>query len=159
VTTSGSLEVTHADRGDRSVAQLFGSIALRQQRNTETGFDQALLRGQAVDRGPVDFTEAKRLKQRKYMRRRDLAPSRHHGKSDPALAAEIGEFRHTAAGARMVRRAHHLQPFGKQQFAIEIARAVAVIAQADGCLAAPYHVADLRAGRGAQPTTSMSAAA
>src|SRR5438093_6963278 len=59
-------EITHADRSDRAVAQLFRGVTLRQQRDAEAGFDQALLRGQAVDRRPVDFTEAVGLKQRKH---------------------------------------------------------------------------------------------
>ena len=57
----------HADRSDRPVAQLLRRVALRQQRDAKAGFDQPLLRGQAVDRRPVDFTQAKRLKQRKDM--------------------------------------------------------------------------------------------
>src|SRR5206468_573507 len=61
------LEITHADRSDRPVAQFLRGIALRQQRDAEAGLDQPLLRGQAVDRRPVDFTQAKRLKQRKHM--------------------------------------------------------------------------------------------
>ena len=76
VTTSWlALRSRDADGRDRLVSQLLRGIALRQQRDAEAGFDQALLRGQAVDRRPVDFTEPVGLKQRKHMRRRDLAPS------------------------------------------------------------------------------------
>jgi len=95
--------------------QFFGGVAFGQQRGAKTGLDQPLLRGQAVDRRPVDFAKAMGLKQRKYMRGCDLATPRQHRKRDPAFTAQIGELGDTAAGARMIRRADHLQLFGEQQ--------------------------------------------
>ena len=37
------------------------------------------------------------------------------GKCDPALTAQLGQFRDTAAGARVIRRAYDLERLGKQQ--------------------------------------------
>ena len=73
-----------------------------------------------------------------------------HGKCDPAFAAQLGQLPDAAAGARMIRRADDLQRLGEQHFAVEIARSVAVVAQADRRFAAPDQAADLGAGRGTQ---------
>ena len=113
-------EISHADGRDGLVPQLFRRIALRQQRDAETGFDQAFLRGQAVDRRPVDFAEAIGLEQREDMRGGDLASSGHYWKGNPPFATQLGKFCDPASGAGVIQRAHHPQPFGKQQFAIEI---------------------------------------
>ena len=134
----------------RPTNEFFGSVTLGQQRDAEAGFDQAFLGGQAVDRRPVHLPQSVGLEQRKHMRGRDFAPPRRDGKCDPALVAQIGQFPDAAAGARVVRRAHDLKPLGKQHFAIEIARRIAVVTQPDRRLAAPDQVADLGAGRGAQ---------
>ena len=61
------------------------------------------------------------LKQREHVRRRDLAPTRYLGESDPALVAQVSKSCDAAAGARMIRRANDLERFGKQQFVVKIA--------------------------------------
>src|SRR6185295_11053846 len=48
-------EIADPDGRDRAEAQLIGGVASRQQRETETGFDQPLLRGEAVHRRPGDL--------------------------------------------------------------------------------------------------------
>ena len=84
------------------------------------------------------------------MRRRDLAPSRYHGECNPAFTSQFGQLRDSAAGARMIERAHHLQWLAAETLVIEIAQAVHVVTQPDSGFAPPDQVAYLRAGRCAQ---------
>jgi hypothetical protein len=62
-------------------------MASCQQRETEAGLHEALLRGEAVDRRPFDLAEPLREKQSEYMGRGDLAASAGFRKCDPALIA------------------------------------------------------------------------
>ena len=82
--------------------------------------DQALLRGETVDRRPLDFAQSLREEYREHMRGRKLRAPGRFGKGDPALAAQIRQRRNTASRKRMIERADHLQRLGKQPFAFEI---------------------------------------
>jgi hypothetical protein len=114
-------EIVDENRRDCGGAKFFRDVAFRYKRNTEFGFHQALLRRQTVDRRPIDVTEAVAQEQRGDVRCSNLAPPGYFRESDPALFAQVGKAADTAAGQRVVRRAHHPKRLSEKQFAVKVA--------------------------------------